>query len=108
MMGDYTGYIWIVLMLALFYFMLIRPQKKKEKADRILRNSLKPGDLIVTIGGFTGRVLNVKDDIVTFETGADRTKLTIKKWAIQSKESPEEESKAEELPENSSKEDKAE
>lgn len=102
-MGDYTAYIWIVLMIALFYFMLIRPQKKKEKADRMLRNSLKPGDLIVTIGGFTGRVLNVKDDLVTFETGADRTKLTVKKWAIQMKESPESENKAEEAAEKTEK-----
>lgn len=90
-------------MLALFYFMLIRPQKKKEKADRILRNSLKPGDMIVTIGGFTGRVLNVKDDIVTFETGAGKTKLTVKKWAIQTKESPEAETTTEALPEKEEK-----
>ena len=99
--NNYMTLIWIALMIAIFYFMLIRPQKKKEKADRMLRNSLKPGDQIVTIGGFTGRVLNVKDDIVTFETGADRTKLSIKKWAIQSKEGPVEETKAEELPEES-------
>ncbi len=93
-MGDWTAYIWIILMIALFYFMLIRPQKKKEKADRMLRNSLKPGDHIVTIGGFTGRVLSVKDDIITFETGADRTKLTVKKWAIQTKESSESETES--------------
>ena len=86
---DYAMYIWIALMIVIFYFMLVRPQKKKEKAERILRNSIKPGDLIITIGGFTGRVLNVKDDLVTFETGSDRTKLTVKKWAVQSKESPE-------------------
>ena len=106
-MENYTAYIWIALMIALFYFMLIRPQKKKEKADPMLRNSLKPGDLIVTIGGFTGRVLNVKDDIITFETGAGKTKLTVKKWAIQSKESPEEETKTEALPE-AEKEEKSE
>lgn len=85
---DYTTIIWLVAMVAVFYFLLIRPQKKKEKADRILRNNLKAGDRITTIGGLTGRVLAVKDGEVVFETGADRTKLTIKKWAVQTKESP--------------------
>ena len=78
-METWTAYIWIIVMIALFYFMLIRPQKKKEKADRMMRNKLQPGDDIFTIGGFTGRVLNVKDDLVTFETGAAKTKLTNKK-----------------------------
>ena len=86
--GTFT-IIWLVIMVALFYFMLIRPQKKKEKADRQLRASLQAGDKIVTIGGFTGRILSVKDDEVTFETGAAKTRLTVKKWAIQTREGPE-------------------
>ena len=86
--GTFT-IVWLVIMVALFYFMLIRPQKKKEKADRQLRASLQAGDKIVTIGGFTGRVLSVKDDEVTFETGAAKTRLTVKKWAIQNREGPE-------------------
>ena len=88
-MGAYGTIIWLVIMIALFYFMLIRPQKKKEKADRQLRASLQAGDKIVTIGGFTGRILSVKDDEVTFETGAAKTRLTVKKWAIQTREGPE-------------------
>lgn len=88
-LGSYGTIIWLVIMIALFYFMLIRPQKKKEKADRQLRASLQAGDKIVTIGGFTGRVLTVKDDEVTFETGAAKTRLTVKKWAIQTREGPE-------------------
>ena len=86
--GTFT-IVWLVIMVALFYFMLIRPQKKKEKADRQLRASLQAGDKIVTIGGFTGRSLSVKDDEVTFETGAAKTRLTVKKWAIQTREGPE-------------------
>jgi len=86
--GTFT-IVWLVIMVALFYFMLIRPQKKKEKADRQLRASLQAGDKIVTIGGFTGRILSVKDDEVTFETGAAKTRLTVKKWAIQTREGPE-------------------
>ena len=86
--GTFT-IVWLVIMVALFYFMLIRPQKKKEKADRQLRASLQAGDKIVTIGGVTGRILSVKDDEVTFETGAAKTRLTVKKWAIQTREGPE-------------------
>lgn len=87
--GGTFAIVWLVIMVALFYFMLIRPQKKKEKADRQLRASLQAGDKIVTIGGFTGRILSVKDDEVTFETGAAKTRLTVKKWAIQTREGPE-------------------
>ena len=86
--GTFT-IVWLVIMVALFYFMMIRPQKKKEKADRQLRASLQAGDKIVTIGGFTGRILSVKDDEVTFETGAAKTRLTVKKWAIQTREGAE-------------------
>ena len=82
-MQNTTGLLlWVAVMGLLFYFMVYRPQKKQEKAARILRNSITPGDTIETIGGFTGRVLTVKDDEVVFETGADRTKLVIKKWGI--------------------------
>ena len=84
--GAYGTLIWMVLLLAVFYFMLIRPQKKREKAERELRNNLQNGDKIITIGGFTGRVINIRDDEVTFETGAAKTRLTVKKWAIQTRE----------------------
>ena len=80
---DTAGLIlWVVIMGTLFYFMVYRPQKKQEKAARILRNSIAVGDTIETIGGFTGRIISIKDDDVVFETGADRTKLVIKKWGI--------------------------
>lgn len=67
---------------ALMYFLIIRPQKKKTKVMADLRNSVRAGDEIVTIGGIVGKVLNVKDDEFTLEVGAARTKLTFKKWAI--------------------------
>ncbi len=102
-MGASGTIIWLVVMIALFYFMLIRPQKKKEKADRQLRASLQAGDKIVTIGGFTGKILSIKDDEVTFETGAAKTRLTIKKWAIQTREGPEVEVADEEQTEEESK-----
>jgi preprotein translocase subunit YajC len=94
-MGNYGTWIWLLVMVAVFYFLIIRPQKKREKSERELRNSIQPGDEIVTIGGFVGRVLSVKEDTVTFETGADRTKLAVKKWAIQTRTSPAQEVKEE-------------
>ena len=72
----------IVLMLAVFYFLLIRPQKKKEKEAKNMRDSLMVGDELVTIGGIVGKVIKIKDDEVTIETGSNKTRLTFKKWAI--------------------------
>ncbi len=85
-MNGAMGFIaWVAIMLAFMYFMVYRPQKKQENAARVLQNSLTPGDIIETIGGFTGRVVSIKDDEVVFETGADKTKLVIKKWGIRSR-----------------------
>ena len=82
---EWTAYIWIIATFALFYFLPIRPQQKREKKDRHMRNSLEVGDNIVTIGGIVGKILTIKDDEITIETSADRTKLAFKKWCVQSK-----------------------
>jgi len=71
-----------VAILGVFYLLLIRPQRKKEKQVQEMRNNIKEGDEILTIGGIYGKVLNVKDDTLTIEVGADKTKLKIAKWAI--------------------------
>lgn len=76
----------LVLIFVLFYFLLIRPQRKKEKKTQEMRNSLQVGDNVTTVGGILGRVVSIKDDSVVIETGADRNKIRIKKWAIQSVE----------------------
>jgi len=75
-----------VLIIVAFYFFLIRPQSKKQKEEETLRSSLEIGDEIVTIGGIVGRVVNINDDADTMviETGADRTKIKFKKWALSS------------------------
>ena len=75
-----------VILIVLFYFMLIRPQKKRDKAERDMRNSIAVGDEISTIGGFISRVVNIKDDVLTIESSSDRTKLKIYRWAIRGKE----------------------
>lgn len=78
-----------ILLAIVFYFMLIRPQKKREKAEKEMRGSIKVGDEISTIGGIIGRVVNVQDDILVIESSNDRSKLRIYKWAVRGKESME-------------------
>ena len=78
-------YGWILpyaVVIAAFYFFLIRPQKKKEKATQEMRNSVKEGTEIVTIGGFFGKVVNAKEDVLTIEVGADKVRLKIARWAV--------------------------
>ena len=72
----------IVVMIVLFYFMLIRPENKKKKAAEELRNSLKIGDDVTTIGGILGTVCAVKENSVVIETGADRVRIEMQRWAI--------------------------
>lgn len=74
----------IVVLIAVMYFLMIRPQRKRQKEEQQMRNNLRVGDEITTIGGICGRVLQIKEDSLVIETGADRSKMTIKKWAIQS------------------------
>lgn len=73
----------MILIFALMYFMMIRPQKKQQKIEQEMRNSLKIGDEITTIGGIMGRIVTVKDDSLIIETGADRNKMKITRWAVQ-------------------------
>ena len=81
-MGNYTSIIMIVLLFAVFYFFLIRPENKKKKQLQQMRSSLQVGDQITTIGGMVGKVVSIKDDMITFETGEDRVRLQIMRWAI--------------------------
>ena len=76
----------IVLMVAIFYFLLIRPQRKRDKEEREMRNSIQVGDEISTIGGFIGKVVSMKAETLVIETSADRTKLKLYRWAIRGKE----------------------
>ncbi|HOA30616.1 MAG TPA: preprotein translocase subunit YajC [Clostridia bacterium] len=84
--GLLGGFLPIIAMYALLfgamYFILIRPQRKRQKKEDELRNSVILGDNITTIGGVTGRVVQIKDDEITIESSIDRTLLTFKKWAI--------------------------
>ena len=81
-MEGYTGIIMIVLLFAVFYFFLIRPENKKKKQLQQMRRALQVGDQITTIGGMVGKVVSIKDDMITFETGEDRVRIQIMRWAI--------------------------
>ncbi len=71
-----------VVVLIAMYFILIRPQRKKEKQTQEMRNNVTVGDTVTTIGGIVGIVVSIKDDTVLVETGADKIKIRFKKWAI--------------------------
>ena len=77
---------YMVALFAVFYFLFIRPQKKKEKQLEDLRSSLEVGQMVVTIGGMLATVAKVEEDIVVLEVGPNRTKMPFKKWAIASVE----------------------
>ncbi len=71
-----------VPLILIMYFMMIRPERKKQKKAEAMRNSLSVGDEITTIGGITGRIVQITEETVTFETGEDRVRIQVKKWAI--------------------------
>lgn len=82
---DYSMILMLVVMIGVFYFMMIRPENKRKKAITEMRNSLKVGDDITTIGGITGTICALKEDTVVIESGADRVRIEITKWAISTK-----------------------
>lgn len=72
----------LILMFVLLYFMAIRPQRKQEKEAKEMQDSIKVGDEIVTNGGIVGMVVRIGDDNIVIETGGERNKIRIKKWAV--------------------------
>ena len=73
----------MVGMFAIMYFVMIRPQKKRQKEEQEMRSAVDVGDEITTIGGICGRVVTVKEEHLIIETGADRNRMQITRWAIQ-------------------------
>ena len=80
--GGMPMILMIVIMFAVFYFFVIRPENKKKKKAEEMRNSLSLGDEIITTGGMIGKIVQITEDTITFETGEDRVRIQIKKWAI--------------------------
>ena len=81
---------YIVALFAIFYFLFIRPQKKKDKELKEMRDSLAVGDTVVTIGGIVANVAKIEGETIVIEFGPSRTKMPIQKWAIGSVQSKKE------------------
>ena len=76
----------LVMMFALMYFMLIRPENKRKKKDEEMRSSLRNGDQIITIGGICGTIVDIKEDKIVIETSKDQVRIEFAKWAVSSNE----------------------
>ena len=91
---DYTIRM-LIVMVAIMYFLMIRPENKRKKKAQEMRDSLKKGDVITSIGGIIGRIVSVGKDTIVIETSDDRVRMELTKWAVssvgvQSGEQPEE------------------
>ena len=73
----------LILMIVVFYFLLIRPQKTRDKEVQKMRENIEIADEIVTIGGIIGRIVSIKDDTIVIETAGDRSKIRLARWSIQ-------------------------
>ena len=85
-MGGMTSIIMIVAMLGIMYFLMIRPESKRKKEAEQMRNAMKIGDEIITIGGICGKIVHLKDDKFVIETGADQVRIEFAKWALSTNE----------------------
>lgn len=93
----------IVLMIAVMYFIMIRPENKRRKQAQEMRDSLKKGDVITTIGGIVGKIVKVEANTIIIETSEDRVRMELAKWAVsqngvQTNDQPEKKSKKDEEP----------
>ncbi|NMW84633.1 preprotein translocase subunit YajC [Peptoniphilus sp. AGMB00490] len=76
------NFIPLILVFVIFYFFLIRPQKKKANEINEMRENLKVGDKVITIGGIIGKIILIKEDYLVIETSSDNSKIEIMKWGI--------------------------
>ena len=84
--AAFSPFIMMIALFAIMYFLMIRPQKKKEKEVQSLRSAVEIGDEIISIGGIVGRIVAIQDDTIVIESAGERTKIRLKRWAIQSVE----------------------
>ena len=84
--GMSSSIIMMIAMIAIFYFMLIRPENKRKKEAEQMRSTVKKGDKIVTIGGIVGTVVDVKETRIVVETSADQVRIELAKWALSTNE----------------------
>lgn len=89
-MSMITSFGSLALIIAVFYFFILRPQQKKDKQAQKMRSSIEVGDDVVTIGGIVGTVVSLKEDTIVIETSGDRNKMRIARWAVQQNTTPKE------------------
>ncbi len=97
-MGIWTMVIYLVIIGVVMYFIMIRPQRKRQKEEDKMRNSLEIGDEIITIGGLYGRIISIKEDSVVVESQSDHSKQKLARWAIQQNLTVHDEKEAEAKP----------
>ena len=85
----------LAVMVGIFYFMLIRPEKKRKKEAEQMRSSVKTGDKITTIGGIIGTIVSVKEEKIVIETSADQVRMELAKWSISTNDSADERAREE-------------
>lgn len=81
-MDQFFALLPLILLILIMYFLMIRPQRKKEKAIAAMRNSLRVGDEVITIGGVLGKIVKTKGDVLTIQVGADKIKFEVMRWAV--------------------------
>ena len=81
----WSSIIMMALIILVVWFFIIRPQRKKDKETAKMRSELQIGDEIVTIGGIIGIIVSMKEDSLVIETGSDRSKIRVTRWAISEK-----------------------
>lgn len=86
LLGQITQFLPFIVLIAVFYFLIIRPQQVRDKKVKRMLAAIKVGDRITTIGGVFGKIINLSDDIVTIEVGSDKVKLVVARWAVRSVE----------------------
>ncbi|NLV36241.1 MAG: preprotein translocase subunit YajC [Clostridiaceae bacterium] len=73
---------YLVFFILIMYLMIFLPQKRRDKKAKAMLDAMQVGNTIISIGGITGNIVNIKDDEVTIETGVEKAKINLKKWAI--------------------------
>jgi len=81
-MGSFGTLLPLILLLLIMYFLLIRPQKKREKEVNAMRNAIQVGDEVITIGGICGKVVKTKEETLVIQVGADKVKFEMMRWSI--------------------------
>ena len=81
-MEQFSSIIMILLMVGIVYFLMIRPEQKRKKQAQEMRNSLKKGDMITSIGGIVGKIVMVNENTIIIETSEDRVRMELTKWAV--------------------------